>query len=75
MSQQLSGSLTPTGGCEAPAGDPPVGPFIICHLPSCRRLGAVRWVPRMSFRGADMTLDIFDLLILVGDMLPPLSQR
>jgi hypothetical protein len=25
----------------------------------------------MSFRGADMTLDIFDLLILVGDMLPP----
>jgi hypothetical protein len=25
----------------------------------------------MSSKGADMTLDIFDLLILVGDMLPP----
>jgi hypothetical protein len=24
----------------------------------------------MSSKGADMTLDIFDLLILVGDMLP-----
>jgi hypothetical protein len=25
----------------------------------------------MLSKGADMTLDIFDLLILVGDMLPP----